>query len=47
MKTLSNNGQRTNIYDVYESEKRKIQALNLSPKEYTEAIKELAKRLKI
>ena len=32
---------------IYEAEKRKIIALNLSPKQYQEAIKRLADRLRI
>jgi hypothetical protein len=34
-------------YKLYEQEKQKLQAQNLTPKEYTKAVRELAKRLKI
>ena len=35
------------IYKTYEEEKKKLQQMNLTPKEYEEKIKELCKKLKI
>ena len=32
---------------IYETEKRYLQALNLTPEEYTKAIRALCKRLKL
>lgn len=36
-----------NKYIIYETEKTKLQALNLPPKEYEKALRELLKKLKL
>ena len=36
-----------NKYKIYEKEKRKLQQMNLTPSEYEEKLKKIAKRLGI
>ena len=36
-----------NPYEIYEREKRNLQALDLPPEEYEQAVRELAKSLKV